>query len=171
MDVTPHLPLVRHIAGGFRKRLPPQVEFEDLVQAGVLGLLDAATRYDETNAASFATFAGHRIGGAIRDYLRAQDPLTRNQRERNRDLSANSQLSQYGDVFRAPDVPENDCIYRQWLYRGIRALPIRERRVVQEYYFGERFLRDIGHDLGVSESRAIQLRDKALSRLRQGLPA
>jgi RNA polymerase sigma factor for flagellar operon FliA len=72
-----HLPLVIHIARDFRKRLPPSVDFDDLVGAGNIGLVEAARRFHPSKGASFSTFARHRIRGAIADFLRKLDPVSR----------------------------------------------------------------------------------------------
>jgi RNA polymerase sigma factor for flagellar operon FliA len=72
-----HLPLVIHIARDFRKRLPSSVDLDDLVGAGNVGLVEAARRFNPSRGASFATFARHRIRGAIVDSLRKLDPVSR----------------------------------------------------------------------------------------------
>jgi RNA polymerase sigma factor for flagellar operon FliA len=68
-----HLPMVRRIALQLIARLPASVELDDLIQAGMLGLLDASGRYKENCGAKFETFAGQRIRGAMLDELRAND--------------------------------------------------------------------------------------------------
>ena len=72
-----HLSLVIHLARDFQRRLPPCVNFGDLVGAGNLGLVEAACRFDPARGASFATFARHRIRGAMADSLRRLDPVSR----------------------------------------------------------------------------------------------
>jgi RNA polymerase sigma factor for flagellar operon FliA len=72
-----HLPLVIHIARDFRKRIPSSVDFDDLVGAGNIGLVEAARRFSPNKGASFTTFARHRIRGAIADFLRKLDPVSR----------------------------------------------------------------------------------------------
>jgi RNA polymerase sigma factor for flagellar operon FliA len=69
--------LVIHVARDYGRRLPPGVNFGDLVGAGNLGLVEAARRFDPAKGASFATFARHRIRGAIIDSLRRLDPVSR----------------------------------------------------------------------------------------------
>ena len=66
-------PTVTRIAYHMKTRLPASVEADDLVQSGMLGLLDAAKRYDEKDGAAFETYAAHRIRGAILDSLREAD--------------------------------------------------------------------------------------------------
>lgn len=72
-----HRVLVEAIAGHFKKKLPPSVSFADLVQDGYVGLLEAITAYDRTQGASFETYAGIRIRGAMLDGLRREQNITR----------------------------------------------------------------------------------------------
>ncbi len=71
--VRKHADLVKRIAYHLAGRLPPQVEIADLMQAGMMGLLEAATHYSSGRGASFETYAGIRIRGAMLDALRKLD--------------------------------------------------------------------------------------------------
>jgi RNA polymerase sigma factor FliA len=71
--VAKHAELVKRIAYHLAGRLPSSVEVEDLIQAGMIGLLEAATHYASDRGASFETYAGIRIRGAMIDALRKQD--------------------------------------------------------------------------------------------------
>lgn len=71
--VASHMDLVRRIAYHLKARLPAHVQVEDLVQAGVVGLLEAIQNFDDRHGASFATYAGIRIRGAMLDEIRRQD--------------------------------------------------------------------------------------------------
>jgi RNA polymerase sigma factor for flagellar operon FliA len=103
--VLEHLSLVKAIASHMRLRLPAHLELSDLVQAGILGLLEAARKYDPGDAASFPTYASHRIRGAIFDSLRGQDPGSRKLRRRHRELErVRSELTQ--ELQRSPTEPE-----------------------------------------------------------------
>ncbi|RZL96443.1 MAG: RNA polymerase sigma factor FliA [Variovorax sp.] len=68
-----HQPLVRRIALQMIAKLPASVELDDLIQAGMIGLLDASTRYEDNRGAQFETFVSQRIRGAMIDELRAAD--------------------------------------------------------------------------------------------------
>lgn len=81
-------PLVRRVALQVASRLPTQVELSDLTQAGFLGLLDAASRYDEAKGVRFSTYAELRIRGSILDGLRELDWVPRSVRRRRRELEA-----------------------------------------------------------------------------------
>jgi RNA polymerase sigma factor for flagellar operon FliA len=71
--VEKHAPLVKRIACHLINRLPASVQLEDLVQAGMIGLLEASRNYDEGQGASFETYAGIRIRGAMLDEIRKND--------------------------------------------------------------------------------------------------
>ena len=71
--VTLHAPLVKRIAYHLMSRLPPSVQADDLIQAGMIGLLEAARNYDPSQGASFETYAGIRIRGAMLDEIRRTD--------------------------------------------------------------------------------------------------
>ena len=71
--VTSHASLVKRIAYHLMNRLPPSVQVEDLIQAGMIGLLEAASNYDAGQGASFETYAGIRIRGAMLDEIRRSD--------------------------------------------------------------------------------------------------
>lgn len=71
--VTKHAPLVKRIAYHLMSRLPPCVQADDLIQAGMIGLLEASRNYDVTQGASFETYAGIRIRGAMLDEIRKND--------------------------------------------------------------------------------------------------
>ena len=74
------VPLVKRIAYHLMARLPANVQFEDLVQNGMLGLLDALDRFEEGFGAQFETYATQRVRGAMLDGLRENDWLPRNLR-------------------------------------------------------------------------------------------
>jgi len=79
-----HAPLVTRIAHQLKAKLPPSVEVDDLIQAGMIGLLDAVSRYDCDHGAQFETYATQRIRGAMLDELRSTDWLPRSIRHNMR---------------------------------------------------------------------------------------
>jgi len=79
-----HLPMVRRIALQMVARLPASVQLDDLVQAGMVGLLDAWGRFQEGGGASFETFASQRVRGAMVDELRTSDWGSRSLRQAGR---------------------------------------------------------------------------------------
>jgi len=86
--VVRELPQVYYVAAKIRERLPSYVEMEDLVQAGVIGLMDACRNYDSSKDAQFSTFAKFRIRGAILDSLRQLDWGSRTLRRKGREIAS-----------------------------------------------------------------------------------
>ena len=84
--LTTHMPLVKRLAHHMKAKLPPSVEVDDLVQAGMIGLLDAISRYEETHGAQFETYAVLRIRGAMLDELRSSDWMPRSMRQNMRKI-------------------------------------------------------------------------------------
>jgi len=81
-----HAPMVKKMAHLMKARLPPSVEVDDLIQAGMIGLLDAASRYEEVRGAQFETYAIQRIRGAMLDELRSNDWMPRGMRQNMRKI-------------------------------------------------------------------------------------
>jgi RNA polymerase sigma factor for flagellar operon FliA len=82
--LTEHMPLVKRLAHQMKAKLPASVEVDDLVQAGMIGLLDAISRYEENHGAQFETYAVLRIRGAMLDELRSNDWMPRSTRQNMR---------------------------------------------------------------------------------------
>ena len=86
--VERHGELVRRIAHHLAARLPASVEIDDLIQAGMLGLIDAARNFQADQGAAFETYASIRIRGAMIDEIRRGDWVPRSVHRRYRDLVA-----------------------------------------------------------------------------------
>ncbi|MDX1515689.1 MAG: RNA polymerase sigma factor FliA [Woeseiaceae bacterium] len=85
--VTGHISLVKRIAHHLAARLPSSVDIDDLMQAGMLGLLEAAGNFDPDRGASFETYAGIRIRGAMLDDIRKHDWTPRSVHHKYRRVS------------------------------------------------------------------------------------
>ena len=93
--LTEHMPLVKRLAHHMKAKLPPSVEVDDLVQAGMMGLLDAINRYEDNHGAQFETYAVLRIRGAMLDELRNSDWMPRSTRQNMRKVeTAMNELQQ-----------------------------------------------------------------------------
>ncbi|OGS90153.1 MAG: RNA polymerase sigma factor FliA [Gallionellales bacterium GWA2_59_43] len=100
-----HSHLVKRIAHQMMTKLPHSVQIDDIIQAGMMGLLDAASRYDEFHGAQFETYATQRIRGAMLDELREADWLPRSLRRDMRRIEQSiSRLQQ--KLGRAPNETE-----------------------------------------------------------------
>jgi len=79
--------LVKRIAFHLMNRLPPSVQAEDLIQAGMIGLLEASRHYDPSQGASFETYAGIRVRGAMLDEIRRSDWTPRSVHRKSREAA------------------------------------------------------------------------------------
>ena len=104
-DLAQHTPLVRSIAGRIRKRLPPNVEMDDLMQVGLMGLNEALSRFEKGPDSNFETYAARRIEGAMLDALRANDTLSRDARSRLREIRSAVQRLEH-ELGRTPRAKE-----------------------------------------------------------------
>jgi len=86
--VMQELPQVYYLASRIRERMPKNVDLEDLVQAGVIGLIEACRSFDCSKDAQFSTFAKFRIRGAILDSLRKLDWGSRTLRRKGREIAS-----------------------------------------------------------------------------------
>jgi RNA polymerase sigma factor for flagellar operon FliA len=84
--VRQYTPLVRRLAHQMIARLPANVELDDMIQAGMMGLMDAASRFEIAQGTHFEVYAAQRIRGAMLDELRANDWMPRSVRKSQRDI-------------------------------------------------------------------------------------
>ena len=84
--IRQYVPLVRRLAHHMIAKLPPNVEIDDLIQVGMIGLSEALTRYEVSQGVQFETFATQRIRGAMIDELREGDWMSRSSRKSQKDI-------------------------------------------------------------------------------------
>ncbi|MGH7736504.1 MAG: FliA/WhiG family RNA polymerase sigma factor [Candidatus Tyrphobacter sp.] len=144
-----YLHLVKYVAGRISVSLPPNVEIDDLVNDGVLGLLDAIEKYDDTRGVKFETYAITRINGAILDALRSLDWVPRAVRQRGRELErAHAELE--SRLGRAPTDEELaaemglDAKAFAHVVQRVRGTPVLS---LEEFLPGER-----GHEIPLSDT-------------------
>jgi RNA polymerase sigma factor FliA len=177
--VNAYLPLVLRVVRQLARRLPANVQRDDLIAAGICGLVDSLRRNGGDGGAAFAWYARTRIRGAIFDELRAQDWLSRRARAATVPGEAKASFVSFEEVASNDEevrlglagcVDPSEMIearsQQRALARALERLPERERTVVARYYFEGVKLKDIGAELGVSEPRISQLLARALERLR-----
>jgi len=171
--IDAYLPLVRRVVRQLARRLPANVQRDDLLAAGIFGLVDSLRRNGGATGAAFEWYARTRIRGAIFDELRAQDWLSRRARAAagvpacfvSFEDVANDDETGLGGSEDPAEAIEWRCLCRA-LGRALAQLPERERNVVARHYFEGAKLKDIGAELGVSEPRISQLLGRAIERLR-----
>lgn len=84
--IVEYTPLIRLIAQKIAMKLPPNIDLDDLISSGVIGLMDAIQKYDSSRDNQFKTYAEFRIRGSILDELRSQDWVPRSIREKSKVL-------------------------------------------------------------------------------------
>lgn len=172
------LPLVGTIARRLVRRLPASVTLDELISAGTIGLIKAASRFDERRGLEFHTYAKHRVRGEMLDFLRSEDPISRSERRARRECPANPN-SQSGPItvsldmvlneasrIWAADGPQVDCLSRARMDAARHFLSVNEDRVIElSFYCGWRN-REIALKMSISQGRVSQIRRRALSKLR-----
>src|SRR3954454_19320537 len=86
--ILEHLPQVNWIATRIHEKLPPTVQLDDLISAGIVGLLAAIDRYDPSHNASLKTYAEYKIRGAILDSIRGLDGIPSHRRKHVKQVQA-----------------------------------------------------------------------------------
>lgn len=218
------LPLVKRVVHRLAGRLPSEVDVKEMLNSGIIGLVDALEKYDPRHETNFSTYAQFRIRGAILDSFRSQDWAPRSLRHKAHKLEAAYQrleqelgrpaedeevakelgmevnelqkmLSEVSGVVMLSFEElgfghgEERFLAEEWLpsvrpdplnklldnerveiiARALDRLPEKERLVITLYFYEELNLKEIGEIIGVTESRASQIRSRALLRLRSYL--
>ncbi len=222
-----YLGLVHHTAREMMRRVPTEVELDDLVSAGTVGLVQALEAFDPERGLAFSTYAVPRVRGAILDELRRGDWMPRSLRTKSRALTKKrAELEQA--LGREPNAHElADALgvemseFHRWredtdarvvltldhapptgddevhplaevipdrtaveigeeiergeeiqgMQQAFASLPTKDRLVLALYYYESLNLKQIGEVLHVTESRASQIRTRALKRLRDAVVA
>lgn len=177
-------PLVERIARRVARRLPAAAPpWEELAQEGFFGLRTAIARFDQGKGILFATFAARRVHGAMVDYLRDIDWAPRLVRLRQEDpirmLSLETSIGSESKSGRRHVLAEapGSCI--EWRSSDaderwqelLKGCSVRERLALILYFHEDRTMRQIGRELGLSESRVSQLLTSLRSRIGRRLGA
>lgn len=218
------LPLVKRVVHRLAGRLPAEVDIKEMLNSGIIGLVDALEKYDPRHETNFSTYAQFRIRGAILDSFRIQDWVPRSLRHKAHKLenvylrleqefgrpaedqevakelgvdmdTLQKMLNEVTGVVMLsleelgfghgeerlnadeslptsrPD-PLNKLLQGERVEivaRALDRLPEKERLVITLYFYEELNLKEIGEIIGVTESRASQIRSRALLRLRSYL--
>jgi RNA polymerase sigma factor for flagellar operon FliA len=218
------LPLVKRVVHRLAGRLPSEVDIKEMLNSGLIGLVDALEKYDPRHETNFSTYAQFRIRGTILDSFRVQDWVPRSLRHKAHKVEAvYARLEQdlgrvpedhevadalqvsleefqklLGDItgvvllsleelgfghgeerFRADEaLPSSrpDPLHQllesekvEVVARALDRLPEKERLVITLYFYEELNLKEIGEIIGVTESRASQIRSRGLLRLKSYL--
>jgi RNA polymerase sigma factor for flagellar operon FliA len=187
--IIAHLGFARAVAS---RALDPRcrgADREDLVAWGVLGLVQAARRYRDDAGAPFSAYAARRVRGQVLDALRERDPLTRAARRAYREarekdpdlpppvveisldrcLEAGLEAVEWGSAGAGPARPgRTRCSVEQWsrVAAELRHIEPLERKVLVLSFARGLTLKEIGAQIGLSESGVCRLRGRALRRVR-----
>lgn len=222
--IKSYLPLVKKVVHRLSGRLPKDVDIREMLNSGIIGLVDALEKFDPKHETNFSTYAQFRIRGAILDSFRSQDWLPRSLRFKSHKIESAYQrieqklgrpatdeevalelgvgvdelqklLGEVGSIvmlsfeelgfghgeerFKAEEWlasrtqdPLNKLLTGEkvgLIARALDRLPEKERLVISLYFYEELNLKEIGEILGVTESRASQIRSRALIRLKNYL--
>jgi len=175
-EIRRHMPLVRKVVTKIFRRLPACVQLDDLMAAGVQGLLAALQRNGGDDGETFERYARIRIRGAVIDELRRQDWVPRKVRDdetapvsvvRMEDLGTPERPREFADESELDaDDRMASCEQARALAAAIALLPERERMIIQMYYFDGVLLKEIGAMLSISDPRVSQVHGRAVARLR-----
>jgi RNA polymerase sigma factor for flagellar operon FliA len=163
--VIKYLHLVKYAAGRISINLPPNVEIDDLINDGILGLIDAIEKYNNARGVKFETYAVMRISGAILDALRALDWVPRAVRQRARELERIYQEveSEYGRAATAEDIADRMGMTVKELAILLRTARGTSVLSLEEYLPNERgheiSFRDTLQDDGDEVSSAVEARE------------
>lgn len=193
-----HIGLVKKVASKIFYKLPPcDIEFDDLVNTGMIGLMKAIDKYDREQA-KFSTYAYIKIRGEILDYLRSLEVVPRTMKEKikkeqeeNPDkkplplsnaavmLSMDAALTVGGESYRLIDTlvsaertPEAEAELSEMgekIAEVMLGLGDKERRVLQMLFFEEREPREVTELLNISVSRVSQIKSQAIGKLKTAL--
>ena len=197
--VESYLPLVKFLVARLRAAHGLRTSFEDLIAAGVVGLLEAAARFEPDRGVAFTTFAYRRVRGAILDAQRheygavagtpgrelrlsdlmKQGPANTNalpapdpDGRRAGRVAAMVQLVSVEDIDESALAPDEEVDRRRRAHRlrkALEALPSPERQIIELYYFEGESFSEIGARLGICKPWAFRLHERALEKLRAAL--
>ena len=93
--IVDHIPLVRYLVGKISAKLPPHLDLQDLMSSAMIGLINAADRFDPSRGVLFKTFAEQHVRGTILDELRSYDVLSRSMRDKYKRLERELNLLEH----------------------------------------------------------------------------
>lgn len=159
--VVAHLYLVAPIARHLAAKLPPCFEMDDLIAAGNLGLIDAASKWKADRGVAFAVYAKFRIKGDMRSSIR------RHQWHNGTMGGLEPWHSEIRDPASEPDAIVHTRQVRKLLESALELLPVREAVVIETKYLKNSDLNQAASKLHLCPSRASQLHVKGLEKLKQ----
>ena len=191
--ILDNTPLVKKVASKIFFKLPRDagIEFDELVNTGIIGLIKAIDKFDESKA-QFSTYAYIKIRGEILDYLRSLHIMPRSMREKikkekeegkdiplsnlaimismEKALGGDESSLRLIDIMVSDDIgPEEQALNSQIgdkIVEAMAQLSEKERKTLQMFFFEEREPKEIANALGISQSRVSQIKSQAIKKLK-----
>ncbi len=191
--ILDNTPLVKKVASKIFFKLPRDagIEFDELVNTGIIGLIKAIDKFDESKA-QFSTYAYIKIRGEILDYLRSLHIMPRSMREKikkekeegkdiplsnlaimismEKALGGEDSSLRLIDIMVSNDIgPEEQALNAQIgdkIFEAMEQLSEKERKTLQMFFFEEREPKEIAAALGISQSRVSQIKSQAIKKLK-----
>lgn len=169
--ILSHLPLVRSIAKRLQRRYCLDIDLEELISYGLMGLVEAAERFDPNKGFRFSSFAYQRVRGAILDGLGELGPMPRTRSRARQPMRCDRDVAHLADASDGLDMRLIHAELVDSLALAVARLPERSRMMIRQRYWRERTLVSIGQELGITKSRASRVHSAALRQLREQLDA
>ncbi len=163
--VEENLDLVRQIAKFVMKSLPPCFELDDLVQAGNIGLMDAATKYDPSRGVPFRVYASQRVRGEIKESCRRKRYRDNTHEELTQEHAESAEDTRLASL----DAGVKAKQLRRRIAQALDGMPNADRQVIEIYFLRGGKLAGVGKAFGVRQSRSSQLLQRAKSEMRRAL--
>ena len=168
-SVIAHLSLVRETAKRIRARYGLDTSVDELSSYGMLGLVEAAQRFEPGRGVPFAAFARVRVRGAILDGLADFGPTGSSRRRGYQVVRGSTATTSVPCERELADELLSRRRLRRVLHEAVNRLSSRDRQVLQERYWQHESLVSIGRRLGVSKSRASRIHARCLQRVRDAV--
>jgi len=175
--ILEHLNLAKEIVLKMNVYPTTAVDFDDLLSAAVLGLVDAASRYDESMNCSFSTYARYRIRGAVVDMLRSMDCVSRYARDKGikGEYSCFSELD-IDDFSFEENIQDTSCSDAveianmvEVVKAEIQKLPEKVRKVIQMHFFEGMSMSQVAKKIGVSKTTAFYICKKGIEEIKKNI--
>lgn len=166
--IEANLDLCRYHATWIYRRIRRRIPLDDLIQAGMLGLVKASDRFDDSQGVRFRTFADRFVKGSILDLIRTETKSRKASQPALRFCSLEELKSagfQMREESAAPDIQAD--LTRVW--KLLRRLPKRTQTIIRLHYGNDLSLGQIGKLLGLTRGRIHQIRCGALKELRRSI--
>lgn len=175
--ILDHLDLPKKVVAAMNIYPTSAVGYEDILSAAILGLVEAASRYDRDVGCSFAVYAKHRIKGAVIDMLRSMDCVSRYARDKGikGEYSCFSEFDTDDFIFEE-SIQDTSCIDAveianmvEVVRAEIQKLPEKIRTAIQMHFFEGMSMSQIAKSIGVSKSTVFYMCEKGIKEIKRQL--